>query len=184
MNEEQDDPTTGATSCNFKRKLRVCYPPGRGRVVLRTETDWEREIRPLEVSDDGATALFEVEARQTFIHFKPCLVKNGSLHWAGGPDNFLNMTGQNVRVVYPYFFSDPHGHFLPLLEIESPILGRQHRLRVTCRRATRKTPWRITRSPTCRMDRTFSFPPKPFSKKSGKSMKPARSCGRCRRSRI
>ena len=78
---------------------------------------------------DGSTATFEIEAQQPFVYFKPCLIKNGSLHWAVGPNNLLIMAGQDGRVVYPYFFSDPRGHFLPLVEVESAILGRHHRLR-------------------------------------------------------
>ena len=30
------------TSTTLKRKLRVAYPAGKGRMVLRTETDWEK----------------------------------------------------------------------------------------------------------------------------------------------
>src|SRR5262249_56843294 len=40
------------------------------------------------------------------------------------------MAAEDPRTIYPYFFSDPKGHFLPLIEIESDILGRRHRLRV------------------------------------------------------
>jgi len=58
------------------------------------------------------------------------LVQNGSLHWAVGPNNLLIMAAEDARTIYPYFFSDPRGHFLPLIEIESAILRRRHRLRV------------------------------------------------------
>ncbi len=40
------------------------------------------------------------------------------------------MAADDARVVYPYFFSNPRGRFSPLVEIESAILGRRHRLRV------------------------------------------------------
>jgi predicted alpha/beta superfamily hydrolase len=92
--------------------------------------DWERNIDPVEVSNDGNTATFEVEAQQPFVYFKPCLIKNGGMHWAVGPNNLLFMAGEHAQPVYPYFFSDPRGGFLPLIEIESAILGRGHRLRV------------------------------------------------------
>ena len=82
------------------------------------------------VSSDGNTATFEIEAQQRFVHFKPCLIKNGSLHWAVGPDNLLMMAGEDARPVYPYFFSDSRGRFSPITQIESAILGRQHRLRI------------------------------------------------------
>src|SRR5678815_1939708 len=69
---------------SFKRKFRVCYPPGTGTLVIRTELNWERDVHPSALSSDGSTATFEIEARQPFVHFKPCLVKNGTLHWAVG----------------------------------------------------------------------------------------------------
>jgi Putative esterase len=115
---------------NFKQKLRVCYPPGTGTLVIRTELNWERDIHPSALSSDGSTAIFEVEAQQPFVYFKPCLIKNGTLRWAVGTNNLLIMTGDDVRTVYPYFFSDPRGRFSPLVEIESAILNRRHRLRV------------------------------------------------------
>jgi hypothetical protein len=118
-----------STTC-FKRALRVCYPPGTGTLVIRTELDWERDIHPIAVSSDGNTATFEVEARQSFVHFKPCLIKNGTLHWAVGTNNLLIMAADDARVVYPYFFGNPRGRFSPLVEIESAILGRRHRLRI------------------------------------------------------
>ena len=121
---------TAWTTGSFKRKLRVCYPPGSGSLVLRTELDWDRNIHAVEVSKDECTATFEIEARQAFLHFKPCLTKNGRLHWAVGTNNLLVMPGDDVRAVYPYFFSDPRGRFSPLVEVESAILDRHHRLRI------------------------------------------------------
>jgi predicted alpha/beta superfamily hydrolase len=121
---------TQTSKSSFKRTLRVCYPTKPGKLVIRTELDWRRDIYPAAVSPDGSTATFEVEAQQPFVHFKPCLIRETSTYWAVGPNNLLIMTGQDARVVYPYFFSDPRGRFLPLVEIESAILGRGHRLRV------------------------------------------------------
>jgi hypothetical protein len=72
---------------NFKRTIRICYPAGTGTLVIRTDLDWGRDVNPVAVSSDGNTATFEIEAQQRFLHFKPCLIKNGSLHWAVGPDN-------------------------------------------------------------------------------------------------
>ena len=115
---------------SFRRTIRVCYPAGTGTLVIRTELDWGRDLNPVAVSSDGNMATFEIEAQQRFVHFKPCLIKNGSLHWAVGPDNLLIMAGEDARPVYPYFFSDSRGRFSPIIQIESAILGRDHRLRV------------------------------------------------------
>jgi predicted alpha/beta superfamily hydrolase len=118
---------TGKTTAT---KLHVCYPSGTGTLVIRTELDWEKNVDPVAVSSDGSTSIFEIEAPQPFMHFKPCLIKNGSLHWAVGTNKLLVMGGDDTRVVYPYFFSDPHGRFSSLVEIDSSILDRPHRLRV------------------------------------------------------
>src|SRR6516164_1758126 len=115
---------------SFKRTIRVCYPAGTAALVIRTELDWGRDLNPVAVSSDGNTATFEIESQHRFVHFKPCLIKNGSLHWAVGPDNLLIMAGEEARPVYPYFFSDSRGRFSPITQIESAVLGRQHRLRI------------------------------------------------------
>ena len=85
--------------------------------MIRTELDWERDVHPSALSSDGSTATFEIEAQQPFVHFKPCLIKNGSLHWAVGTNNLLIMAGDDDRVVYPFFFSDARGRFSPLVEV-------------------------------------------------------------------
>jgi predicted alpha/beta superfamily hydrolase len=114
----------------FRRTLRVCYPPGAGTLVIRTELDWQKSQYPLALSSDGSTATFEIEAPQPFVHFKPCLINKSTVHWAVGTNNLLIMSGDDTRVVYPHFFSDPRGRVSPLIEVESAILNRRHRLRV------------------------------------------------------
>ena len=98
--------------------------------MIRTQLNWECDIHPSALSSDGNTATFEIEAQQPFVYFKACLIQNASMHWAVGPNNLLIMAGDDVRTIYPYFFSDPRGRFSPLVEIESAILNRRHRLRV------------------------------------------------------
>jgi predicted alpha/beta superfamily hydrolase len=112
------------------RSLRVCYPVSNGRIVLRTEQDWDRSIEPVEVSEDGNTSTFEIKADQPYLYFKPCLIRSGDLHWAVGPDQLLLMGGTDDRAVYPYFLSPEQGRFSKLIELPSKILGRDHRLRV------------------------------------------------------
>jgi hypothetical protein len=80
------------TERTLTRTLRVAYPAGRGRLVLRTERDWDRSLEPVAVSDDGNASTFTLEADQPFLYFKPCLVESGATHWALGP-NKLAITG-------------------------------------------------------------------------------------------
>lgn len=114
----------------LKRSLRVSYPAGNGRLVLRTEKDWDRNLEPVEISSDGNTSTFHVVADQPYLYFKPCLVRDGGTHWSTGPNNLLLMSEKDHRAYYPYFFSPDRGRFSSLIEFPSRILDRAHLLRV------------------------------------------------------
>ena len=118
------------TEKTLRSSLRVGYPAGKGRMVLRTEHDWDKDIEPTSVSEDGNTSTFELEADQPFLYFKPCLIRNDELHWAAGPNKLLLMQEADKRVSYPSFFSSDKGTFSKLIEIPSKILNRVHRVRV------------------------------------------------------
>lgn len=118
------------TEAKLKRTLRVRYPAGAGRIVLRTEQDWDHTIEPIAVSPDGQTSTFQLEADQPFIYFKPCLVRDGNVHWAVGANNLVLMSEKDDRISYPFFLSPDRGRFTELLEVPSKILNRVHRLRV------------------------------------------------------
>lgn len=85
------------TETLLKRQIRVRYPAGRGRIVLRTELDWERDREPVAVSDDGETSTFALEARKPFLYFK-CVLKTGDSGglWSVGANLLLTMTTDDV----------------------------------------------------------------------------------------
>lgn len=115
----------------LRRQLRVRFPAGPGRIVLRTELDWERDLDPVALSDDGETSTFDLEAHQPFLYFKPCLRSaGGELHWAVGENLLALMTSQATRDVYPYFEGSAHGTLSEVFERDSEILGRKHLIRV------------------------------------------------------
>src|SRR5262245_15266804 len=119
------------TGALLKRQLRVRHPAGHGRMVLRTELDWDRDLEPVEVSDDGTTSTFALAARKPFLYFKPCLrPPDGAARWSVGPNLLVLMTTQGVRDVFPYFEGSTKGSFSEVLERDSAILGRKHLLRV------------------------------------------------------
>jgi predicted alpha/beta superfamily hydrolase len=118
------------TSRLLRRELRVRYPAGEGRIVLRTEQDWARDLEPVLVEGGGEAATFALEAKKPFLYFKPCLLAgDGSVRWSVGPDMLLLMTSASVPDVFPYFEGEAAGSFTPLVEIESKVLGRTQRLR-------------------------------------------------------
>ena len=50
------------TETTLERTLRIGYPAGQGRIVLRTELDWQQGIQPVAVSEDGQTHTFRLQA--------------------------------------------------------------------------------------------------------------------------
>jgi predicted alpha/beta superfamily hydrolase len=119
------------TTTMQKRTLRVAYPAGRGKIVLRAETDWDKDIEPISISEDGTITTFELEVDQPFLYFKPCLVDDrGEHHWSVGANKLLLMEEKDQRILYPFFFGSEKGRFSKLVEFPSKILGRTHALRV------------------------------------------------------
>jgi len=119
------------TSATLTRKLRVAYPVGMGRMILRTELDWDQSIEPLSISEDGNISTFELTADQPFLYCKPCLIEpNGTLHWSTGANTLVLMEEEDQRIMYPFFFASEQGRFSDLVEFPSQILGRNHYLRV------------------------------------------------------
>ncbi|MBK9387989.1 MAG: alpha/beta hydrolase [Planctomycetes bacterium] len=115
----------------LRRMLRVHHPAGAGEVVLRTELDWELDLLPVELSEGGTVASFQIEVARPFLYFKPCLrAADGSLCWSVGPNLLAVMTQSTTAEVYPQFTGTDRGSFDPVVELDSAILGRRHRLRV------------------------------------------------------
>src|SRR5262245_11608578 len=86
----------------LERTLRVGYPTAGGQLTLRTEQDWDKDVDPIAVSEDGNIWTFRVRADQPFLYFKPCLRRDGALHWSIGPNNLLLMSEPDQRVCYPF----------------------------------------------------------------------------------
>ena len=152
---------------SFKRKFRVCYPPGTGTLVIRTELDWERDVHPIALSSDGCTARFEIEAQQPFVHFKPCLIKKSSLHWAVGTNNLLIMAGDDDRVVYPFFFATARAVLAFGRSGISYPSSTPPPARLPAARLRGEHGRALPHSPTCRTDRTCFFPTRHFSTRIG-----------------
>jgi predicted alpha/beta superfamily hydrolase len=117
------------TDTVLTRGLRVRYPVADGRIVLRTDADWNRDLEAIEVSDDGTCYTFRLEAKRPFLYFKPCLKIGREVRWALGANGLVLMTHAGTRDVYPFFSGSDSGAFSPLIEFDSAILGRKHALR-------------------------------------------------------
>ncbi len=114
----------------FRRTLRVVYPLRRGRIALRTELDWDRDVEPDGPADEGHTFSFTLESEKPFLYVKPCLHVDGALHFPPGVNRLVLMTEPDARPIYPHFLAPAGGRFAPVVELDSPRLGRRHRIRV------------------------------------------------------
>ncbi len=97
--------------------MRICvnYPVGEGRIVLRTAADWDRELKPTTSTD--TQAWFDLDFDAPLLELKPCLVRDGGLHWAKGP-NYVLTQFERDRGLWPYFFGSETGHVSDVLEVE------------------------------------------------------------------
>jgi predicted alpha/beta superfamily hydrolase len=84
--------------------VRVRYPLEHGRIVLRTDRDWGRDIEPIAVADDRQTFVFELALGEPYTYFKPCLHDGDGLRWGIG-NNYLLVAGSG-REIYPAFYLD------------------------------------------------------------------------------
>ena len=129
------------TERTLTRTLRVAYPAGRGRMVLRTERDWERSLEPVAVSEDGNVSTFALEADQPFLYFKPCLVESGATHWAVGPNKLAAHDREGRTRLVPVLLQSRGGALLPARRapVEDPR-ARPQASAATCRPGTTRTP--------------------------------------------
>ncbi len=115
---------------SFRRRVVVHYPLESGRLVIRTEHDWDRDIEADEVSADGTRYAFWLQAERPWLYFKPCIVAGHTHMWARGANRLAMLLEPSDQDHYPYFHSDTGGTCSPVLAIESSIIDRPHRARV------------------------------------------------------
>lgn len=112
----------------YRRTLRVHYPAGCGRLVLRTEIDWDRDVEADAIEDDESCAAFEIAHQRPFLYFKPCLRTADGLAWSQGANHLATLAEKAPQEVYPYFRGSSAGSFAPIERFDSVALGRDHRL--------------------------------------------------------
>jgi predicted alpha/beta superfamily hydrolase len=117
------------TLAKHRRRVRVFYPLTKGSMVLRTEADWHQDLEP-ETSEDGTMFEFTVASERPFLYFKPCVIDGDQVHWSAGMNNLAVLSEPGTRDIYPFFHSRQVGAITSVLEFDSALLGRSHRVRV------------------------------------------------------
>ncbi|MCI0532279.1 MAG: esterase family protein, partial [candidate division Zixibacteria bacterium] len=115
----------------YQANIRIFYPDLSGRIVLRTEQDWNRDVEAHTVSDNGEIHEFHITYHLPGLQFKPC-IRDGSLfHWSAGANKLLIFRGDvQTYDFYPCFFSGAQGEISGVFEVPSSILNRNQRIRL------------------------------------------------------
>jgi predicted alpha/beta superfamily hydrolase len=111
-------------------RMRLHYPKNLDQLVLRTELDWDKDILPSSIDQNGLFAEFSFETTKPFVYLKPCLRTPSGLLWCRGPNGLVVATRDDIRDDYPTFYSSEEGKILDIITLDSKILNRQHRLRI------------------------------------------------------
>jgi len=113
-----------------EQTIRVVYPETKGRIALRTDQDWDRDLEARFVSQKDCCWEFTVETDKPFFYFKPVLFRDGATHWSRG-ENFLAVATSGTRLeVFPYFLDGMDCSVCELMRPMASPGGMEHRFRV------------------------------------------------------
>jgi predicted alpha/beta superfamily hydrolase len=113
-----------------KQIIRVIYPCADGQIALRTDSDWESNIKAQFVSREDCCWEFSIETRQPFFYFKPILIRDGAVDWSRG-ENFLAVATSGAPLeIHPYFLDETHCSICELMRPLASPAGAEHRFRV------------------------------------------------------
>src|SRR5438552_15520639 len=89
-----------------KQTIRVVYPTGDAKMVLRTEQNWDANIEP--VGQNDSVSKFAIETERPYFYFKPVLLRDNTAQWSRG-EIFLPVSTSGAPLdIHPYFFENTH----------------------------------------------------------------------------
>jgi predicted alpha/beta superfamily hydrolase len=106
-------------------RIVVNYPVGDGRMILRTEQDWDRDVEPVEAN--ATAAVFDVAFSRPTLALKPCLRRGRDLRWSRGHNYVLNAHEPHPSL-YPYFDGSEHGHVTDIVQFDTDGVSRAVRV--------------------------------------------------------
>lgn len=111
-------------------RVRVIYPLRDGRMVLRTDADWQRDVEVVSANPERTVFEFRVNTNRPYFYFKPCIADNNGWHWSQGNNYLAVVNPSEAKEIYPHFFSAMAGTISAPIDFYSPILNNSHRLRI------------------------------------------------------
>ena len=84
----------------------VRYPLERGRLALRADVDWERDIDPDSADSVAGRFEFRLEADRPFVYFKPVVHDATGMHWARGENSLCLADDPASAEIHPFFFEE------------------------------------------------------------------------------
>jgi len=101
--------------------IRIVYPlasrSGSGRIVLRTEADWNADVEAVKVDAARTTFDFVVRTDAPFFDFKPCIAGDDGFRWSVGLNYLAVSDAADGREVYPHFFDEEGGSITPAFDV-------------------------------------------------------------------
>src|SRR5947207_2777023 len=111
-----------------KQTIRVVYPTGDAKMVLRTEQNWDANIEP--VGQNDCVSKFAIETERPYFYFKPVLLRDNTTQWSRG-ENFLAVATSGAPLdIHPYFIEDTRCSVCEVMPPLASAAGREHRFRV------------------------------------------------------
>jgi len=109
---------------------RVIYPLQSGRIILRTDQNWDLNVEADAISTDHTAFEFQISSDRPYCYFKPCVVDQNGLHWAKGSNYLAIMQMQRAKEIYPHFFSELRGSISDALAVPSSRALGTHYVRI------------------------------------------------------
>jgi predicted alpha/beta superfamily hydrolase len=110
--------------------IRVIYPLRSGKIVLRTDVDWNHDVEPVAVNPERNVFEFHYELNRPYFYFKPCVVDQSGFHWAVGTNYLAVMNTPGGKDIYPHFFSGTGGTISDPIDFYSHAAAASYRVRV------------------------------------------------------
>src|SRR2546429_1260523 len=111
-----------------KQTIRVVYPAGDAKIVLRTEQNWDANIEP--VGQNDCVSKFAIETERPYFYFKPVLLRVNTAQWSRG-ENFLAVATSGAPLdIHPYFIEDTRCSVCEVMPPLASAAGREHWFRV------------------------------------------------------